>query len=55
MEISKHDLERIIAASSAAGEYLEELGKTDLANLSKDEWFNLLNVIIYNHEITAPF
>ena len=37
------------SASKNAGEYLEELQKTDLRTLSKEEWFELLNVIQKNY------
>lgn len=33
-------------AGSAAGEYLDSLGKTDLAQLSADEWFIFLERIL---------
>lgn len=35
----------IRAASDAAGEYLDALGKTDLATMSRDEWRQLLEVV----------
>jgi hypothetical protein len=33
------------AASTAAGEYLEDIGKTDLLTLSTAEWVKLIEVI----------
>lgn len=36
-------------ASEMAGEYLEELQKTDLAELSAAEWMELINVITKNY------
>lgn len=38
-------------ASDMAGEYLNELGKTDLATMSRDEWMELINVITKNYEL----
>lgn len=38
-------------ASDMAGEYLEELGKTDLTEFTREEWLELLNVIIKNYEL----
>ena len=55
MAIDDYELKRFESSSKAAGEYLQELGKTDLSLLSKDEWFELLHVIVYNFDITAPF
>lgn len=33
-------------ASDMAGEYLDELGKTDLATLTRDEWLEFLHVVV---------
>lgn len=33
-------------ASDMAGEVLDELGETDLAKLSREQWLELLRVII---------
>lgn len=35
----------IDAASAAAGEYLEQIGKTDLATMTPEEWNSLLSLI----------
>lgn len=43
---TEHEIEAIQAASEPAGEYLESLGKTDLAALEEAEWFTLLEVIV---------
>jgi hypothetical protein len=42
----EHEKASIKAASPIAGEYLDSIGKTDLATLSRDEWLTLLEVII---------
>jgi len=42
----EHEIAAIEAASPMAGEYLESIGKTDLAVLSQAEWLTLLEVII---------
>jgi len=34
------------AASQTAGEYLESLGKTDLAQLEREEWESLIESIV---------
>lgn len=35
-------------AGQCAGEYLEEVGKTDLADLTEKEWLTLLDVVVRN-------
>jgi hypothetical protein len=42
----EHETAAIAAASPLAGEYLESIGKTDLAVLTESEWLTLLEVII---------
>jgi hypothetical protein len=42
----EHEIAAIAAASPMAGEYLESIGKTDLAVLTEPEWLTLLEVII---------
>lgn len=42
-------------ASQMAGEYIEELGKTDLVTMSREEWLGLMHVIIKNYAIAPPF
>jgi len=39
-----------IYAGEMAGEYLNELGKHDLATLSREQWLELINVITKNYE-----
>jgi len=36
----------IVAASETAGDYIEKLGKTDMATWSQAEWYEFLEVII---------
>jgi len=38
-------------ASDMAGEYLNELQKYDLSQLSNDEWMELINVITKNYHL----
>ena len=42
----EHEIAAIAAASPTAGEYLESIGKTDLAVLTEAEWLTLLEVVI---------
>jgi hypothetical protein len=42
----EHEIAAIAAASPMAGEYLDSIGKTDLAVLTEAEWLTLLEVII---------
>jgi hypothetical protein len=42
----EHETAAIAAASPMAGEYLESIGKTDLAMLSEAEWLTLLEVVV---------
>lgn len=42
----EHETAAIAAASPMAGEYLESIGKTDLAVLTESEWLTLLEVIV---------
>jgi hypothetical protein len=42
----EHEKAAIAAASPMAGEYLDSIGKTDLATLTDTEWLTLLEVII---------
>ena len=42
LELTHFERQAVEAASDAAGEYLERVGKTDLAIMSRDEWQELL-------------
>lgn len=46
---------RLEGASAMAGEYIEELGQSDLAQLSYEQWIEFLRRAIRGYEITAPF
>ena len=41
-----NEIAAIQAASEPAGEYLESLGKTDLASMDEAEWLTLIEVIV---------
>jgi hypothetical protein len=43
---TEHEVAAMRAASPVAGEYVESLGKTDLAAFSADEWLMLIEVIV---------
>jgi hypothetical protein len=43
-------------ASNAAGEYLEKINKTDLSQMTNDEWMTMMEVIVSTFEKHAiPF
>lgn len=39
-----------LEAGTRAGEYLDEIGKTDLASLDRDEWLTFLKRIVVGYE-----
>jgi len=41
--------------SQMAGEYVEEMGRTDFATWSKDEWMEFLHVVVKAHHEAPPF
>ena len=43
---NKHEANALAAASISAGAYVEEIGKTDLANWSEQEWATLIDVAV---------
>jgi hypothetical protein len=43
---TEYEIAAIEAASGPAGEYLESIGKTDLAAMDESEWMTLLEVIV---------
>ncbi len=43
---NENEIAALQAASPVAGEYLDSLGKTDLAVLSQGEWMTLIEVIV---------
>lgn len=42
-------------AGAMAGEYLESIGKTDLAALSREEWLQLLYIVVKGFHEAPPF
>jgi archaellum component FlaD/FlaE len=42
MDINIEEAKAIEAASPAIGEYLEQIGKTDLAVMTEEEWLGFL-------------
>lgn len=46
IDLDEHETAAIAAASPMAGEYLESIGKTDLATLTEAEWLTLLEVVV---------
>lgn len=50
------DIEDAENAGRYAGQYLEQIKKTDLATLTKDEWINFLLVVIGKYrDFEIPF
>ena len=50
------DIESAEDAGRFAGQYLEKIGKTDLATLTRDEWINFLLVVIGKYrDFEIPF
>jgi hypothetical protein len=43
---TEHEELALEKASDEAGEYLEELGETDLRKLSREQWMTLLEVVV---------
>lgn len=46
VEPTEQEINAMLAASPAGGEYLEQLGKTDMATLTEDEWMGLIEAIV---------
>lgn len=46
--LKPHEEKAVEFASQCAGEYLDELGKTDLATLTAEEWQQLNRLICVN-------
>ena len=53
VDADAHEIAAIAAAGPLAGEYLESIGKTDLATLSEAEWLAFLEVVVtaYQHAL----
>jgi hypothetical protein len=43
---TQHELEAMIEASQAAGEFIESIGITDLAEWSGDDWTRLIEAVV---------
>ena len=46
LDWNKHQIEAMATASQAAGEYVESIGKTDLATFTEPEWSNLIRTVV---------
>ena len=44
-EPTKHEIDAMMASSKKGGEYLDNLGKTDLAVMTENEWMGLVDAI----------
>lgn len=42
----KHEIAALCQASAAGGEYVESLGRTDLARFTEQEWMTLIDVAV---------
>lgn len=49
MDIQPNESAAAIEAGRQAGQYLESIGKTDLAALSKEEWKTFCEVMCLNY------
>lgn len=43
---TEHEIAAIEACSEPAGQYIESLGRTDMASWSRDEWLSFLECVI---------
>jgi hypothetical protein len=43
---NKHQIAAMDTASQAAGEYVESIGKTDLATFTEPEWASLIRTVV---------
>lgn len=41
-----HEIAAIEAASDPAGQYIESLGRSDMATWSRDEWLGFIEVVV---------
>lgn len=46
---------KLESVSEDAGKYLEGLGKTDLAAMTRDEWLGFLRAVIIAYQNAPPF
>ena len=47
------EIEGLLKGGEAGGEFLESIGKTDLASLSFDEWMSFIEKVIRTYEKTC--
>lgn len=47
---TKPELDALVLAGEAGGQYLESLGRYDLSALSRDEWITFLSCVIGKYE-----
>lgn len=47
----RHEWNAILHGGAMGGEYLDSLGKTDLATLTLDEWKEFLSVVCLNYDV----
>ena len=45
---TKYEIDAMTFAGKMAGEYMQEINKTDLKTFTKDEWMTLLKVVYGN-------
>lgn len=51
-QLDAHEIGAALAGGEAAGMYLDEIGKTDIATLDGDEWRHFLKLIVTTFEVT---
>jgi len=49
LDIQKFEMQAALIGGQYAGEYLDSIGKTDLAKLTKDEWQRFCSVMCVNY------
>jgi len=48
MELNVDEKRAVLDASAEVGEYLDRIGKTDLAQMTEDEWLGFIAHTYYN-------
>jgi len=51
-DLTFHEARALVEAGDKAGEYLESIGKTDLASLSETEWLKFLKTVFEQYAQT---
>jgi hypothetical protein len=49
-EPNKFEIQGMYAASEKGGAFLDTIGKTDLAQLSEDQWMQFIETIVRSYE-----